>query len=117
MEIKQIVVQAIAQIENEKQRQISLSKEKVIREKILPFNNEVDTARDKAIRELETKLNNDKAVLQAKFEEDKKKLIDGGEKKKAEFQRTAVETEIATINAQTTIAKSKLEKILEELGE
>lgn len=117
MEIKQIVSQAIAQVESEKQRQISLSKEKVIREKIVPFNNEIDRARDKAINELATKLTQDIEALRVKFEQEKKNLIDMGEQKKADFQRTAVEAEIATVNAQSTIAKSKLEKILQELGD
>ena len=47
----------------------------------------------------------------------KKALEKAGEQKKADFQRTAVETEIATINSQSSIAKAKFEKLLEELGE
>lgn len=117
MEIRQIISQTIAQIEAQKQREISLSKEKVIRDKIVPFNNEIDRARDKAINELETKLNQDIEALKVKFAQDKKNLIDMGEQKKADFQRTSVEAEIATVNAQSTIAKSKLEKILQELGD
>lgn len=117
MDIRQIISQTIAQIEAQKQREISLSKEKVIRDKIVPFNNEIDRARDKAINELELKLNSDITALKSNFEQDKKNLIEMGEKKKADFQRTSVETEIATVNAQSTIARAKLEKILEELGE
>lgn len=117
MDIRQIVTQTIAQVESEKQRQISLSKEKVMREKVVPFNLEIDKARDKAINELSTKLNQDILNLRQKFEDEKKALEKAGEQKKAEFQRNAVEAEIATINSQTSIAKAKLEKILEELGE
>lgn len=117
MEIKQIVSQAIAQVESEKQRQISLSKEKVMREKVIPFNVEIDKAREKAVTELQNKLNQEILALRTKYEEEKKALEKAGEVKKADFQRTAIETEIATINSQSAIAKGKLEKLLEELGE
>ena len=117
MDIRQNVTEAMARDESEKQRQISLSKEKVMREKVVPFNIEIDKARDKAINELSNKLNQDIVNLRQAFEEEKKALEKAGEQKKADFQRTAVETEIATINSQSSIAKAKFEKLLEELGE
>ena len=116
MEIKTIIAQAVAQVEQEKQRQISLSKEKVIREKVVPFNNEVDRARNKALEELTNKLNADILALRTAFENEKKMLEEAGEKRKAEFQREAVETEIAIINSNATTAKAGLEKLLTEMG-
>ena len=116
MEIKEIFNQALNQLEQEKQRQISSAKEKVIREKVIPYNAEIDKKKVKAIEELTNKFNADMNALRTTYENDKKTLETAGEQKKNEYQQNAVEVELATINATFANAKSELEKTIERLG-
>ena len=65
MSIKQHLETALKSIEMDKDRAISIAREKVVREKIVPKNNEIDTARTQAINARAEKLNADIAKLQA----------------------------------------------------
>ena len=82
MAIKDHLEQAARNLEAEKEREENIIKEKVTREKIVPYNQDADKGRDLAIAELQQELNADIAKRQAKFEEDKKAIIDENEKRK-----------------------------------
>ena len=69
--INQILEQTVSQLEAQKSRDIATAKERVTREKIIPYNNDINKSRDNAIAELQSKLNEQIASLQKKFNEDK----------------------------------------------
>lgn len=96
--INQILEQTIASLENQKAREVATAKERATREKIVPYNTEINQSRDKAIAELQSKLNDKIATLQKEFAEEKQALVDAGEKKKADFAEVTISTEIAIVS-------------------
>lgn len=95
--VKQILENTVRQMEAERDRQLACVKEKVTREKIVPHNREVDEMRDKAIAELSSALNTEIAELQERFNSEKEKLVEIGEKDKTAFANTAYATESALV--------------------
>lgn len=93
MSIRAIIESNIRTLENEKNQAVSAIRETVYREKIIPFNREIDSARDGAIAELTTQLNADIAALQTKYATDKQAIVDAAEKKKAENAESVIATE------------------------
>ena len=93
MSIRAIIESNIRTLENEKKQAVDTIRETVYREQIVPYNREIDTARDKAIAELNAQLNADIAALQAKYGNDKQAIIDAAEKRKAENAESVIATE------------------------
>ncbi len=112
--IKQILERAIADIEAQKAREVSAIKERVMREKIVPYNNEINQSRDKAISELNTQLNSNIAELQKKFSDSKQSLIDAGEKKKTDFAEVTIATETAIVAESYDKSISKLRDMINQ---
>lgn len=111
---KQIIENAIAQIEAARQRQSAESKQRVTQEKIIPFNTEIDASLRAAIAEVQQETANKIASIQQEFEATKKSMQEAAEMKKQAFAKTTIDEALSLINyeADTTIAhlQSKLPK-------
>lgn len=121
MEIKDLIVQSlerqVAEIKAVEQRQIAAVKERVMRDKIVPFNQEIDQARAKAETELAQTLSKNIAALQEQFALEKKALYDAGEKKKADNLSSVMATETYNITSECQNAIGQLTKQINALKE
>lgn len=121
MEIKTLIVQSyekqIAEIKALEQRQVALIKERVMRDKIAPFNQEIDQARVKAEAELAKKLQADIVALQEQFAKEKQALYEAGETKKADNLSAIMSAETYAITAECQSAIGKLTKQINDLKE
>jgi hypothetical protein len=115
--IKVYLEETVEKIKAERERQVAIVKEKVTREKIVPFNQEIDRAREKAIAELQSKLNSAIVAHQEQFAKEKQALIDAGEKKKTENANTVITTEIGVVTIEYDRAISKLNEQIQEIKE
>ena len=107
--------QAIKNLEIERERETVAIKERVMRERIAPFNQEMDAARDKAISEKQQELNAKIVALQDQFVKDKQKIIDAAENKKEQNATSVITTETYTVTVAYDKAISKLKEQIEEL--
>ena len=115
MNIKVYLEEAVKKFEVERDREVGVAKEKVMREVVIPYNQDLDKSREKAISELTTKMNAQIQALQAQFAKDRQALIDAGEKNKTEHANTVVATETASITVAYDTEIAKLKKQIEEL--
>ena len=115
--VRQHFENTIKQIQADKERQISIVKDRVTRDVIIPHSNEVNQSSDRAIAELTAQLQSDIAKLQEKFAIDKQALIDIGEKNKTDFSNTTLSTEIAIVSAQYDQAIKDLEALIAKIKE
>ena len=113
MSIQGILEQSIKNLQAEEEREIAVIRERVTQEKIIPYNKEMDEARDKAISELQNDLTASIQALQNKFAEDKQKIIEANEKKKAENATATVATETYSIQMRYERAIARLSNQLE----
>lgn len=97
MSIKAHFEQLIKNLEAEKEREVAVIKDKVMREKIVPFNQEMDIARDKAIAEKQQELSKDLEARNAKFAKEKEEIFAAAEKKKADNEASVLATETYVI--------------------
>ena len=109
--------------ENEKEQRLATVKERVTREKIVPFNADIDNSRAKAVAELNTELNtkinaiNQEcaariSVLRQDYDKRRQELVSLGEQKKSENAEAVIATETAAINVEYDDVLSKLNAIL-----
>lgn len=117
MEFKKYLENAIAQIEQERQRQLQVVREKVMREQVVPHNQEIDKARQDAEIKLTDKYNDAVGDLQAQFQLDKKALYEAGEKKKSDFMEATLASASYQINAECDKVVEKLRKQIEDMKE
>jgi metal-dependent hydrolase (beta-lactamase superfamily II) len=110
MSIKSNYEQIIKNLEAEREREVASIKDKVMREKIVPFNQEMDIARDKAVAEKQQELNNDVAAMQEKFTKEKQEIFAAAEKKKADNAASVLATE-------TYVVTGKYDKEISNLKE
>jgi uncharacterized protein YqfA (UPF0365 family) len=115
--IKQVYNDAINKIEACRQQQIEAAKAQVMREKIVPFNAEIDTALRAAIQELTARHNEKTKNLQADFNMQKQSLIEAAEQKKKEFAATAMEIAVSVINKEADCAIANLASYIGKQGE
>lgn len=116
----------IKSYEAEKAQRIATVKEKATREKIVPFNAEIDNYRAKALGELTNELN-DKinainaeasakvAELRKTYEEKKQELFALGEEKKRTNAETVIATETAAVSVEYDGFISELNAILSKM--
>ena len=104
--IKQVLENAIATIESQRNNEIQTAKNTAIQQKVNPFNVEIDDAYKKAVNE-----------LALKFEQDKKALFEAGEKKKLAHKEKIMQEITNTISYKYDLSIAKLKKQIEELGE
>lgn len=112
--IRAYIEQAIRSIEVEKEQALRQVKERVMQEKIVPFNRETDSLRDKAIQQLSVKHNEAVRALQDKFAEDKADILAKSEQHKKEFADKVVAEEATELIAEYDIAIAKLKETLGE---
>lgn len=117
MSIKVHLEQAVKSLEAEKQTVVNAVKEKVTREKILPYNQEIDVARDKAIAEKQANLNATIVAHQERFAKEKQEIITAAENKKAENANAVITTETYTATVEYDKAISKLNEQISALKE
>lgn len=117
MSIKAHLEQAVKNLEAEKERVALAKKEEVTRDKIVPFNQEMDIARDKAISEKQSALNATIVAHQEQFAKEKKEIYDAAEKKKADNANTVIATETYTVTVEYDKAISKLKQQIQEIKE
>lgn len=105
---------AIAQIEATRQREIEVTKQRVMQEEIVPFNRDIDEKLREAIMEMQTRHNAKIAQLQQNFDEEKQALAEAAAKKKEAFAETAIATAITVINANADNAIAHFKKFVGE---
>ena len=115
MAIKAHLEQTIKALEAERDREVSLVKDRVMREKIVPFNQDIDVAREKAIAELQSTLNGKIVALQESFAKDRQALVDAGEKKKQDNASMVLATETSVVTIAYDKAICKLKEQIAEL--
>lgn len=111
---RQIIDEAIAKIEANRQRDIEVAKQKTMQEQIIPFNRDMDESLRKAISELQTQHTAKIANIQQAFEAEKQALVEAANSKKNSFAETAIETAVFAINAEADGAISKLREFIGE---
>lgn len=117
MSIQVHLEQAIKNLEAEKQREVSVIKEKVNREKIVPYNQEADNGRDLAIEELQKCLNDDITALQEKFLKEKKAIFEENEKRKEKNANAVLASETYAVTGKYDKAMAKLREQIADLKE
>lgn len=100
------IEQAIRNLEAEKEQVLRQAEQRVMQEKIVPFNREIDLARDKAIK-----------ALQDKFEADKQDILVKSEQHKKEHAEEVVATEAAPLLAQYEMTIAALKETLGDTEE
>lgn len=106
------IEQAIHGIEAERDQKIETVKAEIMRDKIAPQNTEIDTKRDNAVQELQTKLNADISALQEKFNTERQAIIDASEKQKADNANMLISVETASINDEYNAKLAELRKLI-----
>ena len=115
MSIKSHLEQAVKSIETEKEREVAVIKERVTREKIVPYNQEQDTLRDKAIAELQQNMNEDITARQAQFAKEKQEIVDENEKRKENNANAVIATETYEVTGKYDKAIARLNDQISEL--
>lgn len=110
--INAYIEQAIRGIENEREHAIAGIKATIMRDKVVPQNAEIDTARDMALQELQVKLNADISALQEKFAKDRQEIIEAGEKQKKDNENMLIGVETASITKEYDEGIAALRKLL-----
>lgn len=106
------IEQAIQGIEAEREQKIANIKAEIMRDKVIPQNAEIDNARDKALQELQTKLNSDISALQEKFARERQDIIDASEKQKTDNANALIGVETVSITAEYDTTLSELRKLI-----
>lgn len=117
MAIKAHLEQAVRSLEAEKEREVAIIKDKVTREKIIPYNQEADKGRDLAIAELQQNMNDDIAARQAKFAKEKEAIVAENEKRKENNASAVLATETYTVTVKYDKAIAKLNEQIADLKE
>lgn len=117
MSIKQHLTSALANIKNDKERAISVAKEKAMREQVVPQHAEINTARDEAIAKITEAHNGKIASMQEAFTAEKQEIINAAEKKKGEVTNSVLECAVATVNIIYDKAISDLEAQISKVEE
>ena len=115
MSVRAHLEQAVKSLEAEKEREAAIIREKVTRETIIPYNKEMDIARDKAVSELQARLNATIVAHQEEFTKQKKAIFDANEKKKESNANSVITTETYTITVMYDKAIAKLNEQIAEL--
>jgi hypothetical protein len=117
MSVKSHLEQAVKALEAEREREVEAIKQRVTREILVPYNKEMDEARDKAIAELQANLNSAIVAHQAQFTKDKQAIIDANEKKKDANATTVITSESYTVTVKYDKVISKLKEQIKDLKE
>lgn len=115
--IKAYLEEAIKKIEMEKEQQASIIKDRLTREKIAPYNADIDSSRAKALTEVDNELNAKIAELKKTYEAKKQELVTLGEEKKKANAETVFASELAVFTVKYDKEITKLKAQLAEIEE
>lgn len=107
----------IKKLEMEKAQKTAVLKDGIMREKIAPFNAEIDSSRARALSEVENELNTKIAELKKEYDAKKQQLITLGEEKKRENMETVFASELAVLTAKYDREIARLNAQLSEIEE
>ena len=115
--IKTVIENAIKTLETEKNQRLAVAKEQITREKIIPFNTEIDASRAKALAEVDAELNQRVAELRKEYDEKKQELVRLGEEKKRQNAEAVLASEVAVVAVEYDTAIAKLKAQIEDVEE
>lgn len=109
--------EAVNRVEAQRNAELETERQRVMREKIAPFNNDIDASCRQAIEEERGKLAHRIAELQKSFDEEVAMLQRQAQAKKEEYAQVELSTATSVVNARYETTISKMKKIIEEVGE
>lgn len=115
MPIKELLLQTIRNLEVEKNTVAASAKDKATKEKIIPYNQEIDKARDLAVAEKQQTLNATILAHQEQFAKDKKEMFEAAERKKADNASAVITSETYAVTVEYDKAIAKLQEQIEHL--
>ena len=114
MAIKDIYRQAINSLTNEKAQKVEQINEVVMREKVLPHNEEVDKKLAEAIKELKEKLDQNVLTLQNEFNAERQRFVDMADTEKKSFAEKTINAECELVRIEYETAISHIREKLQE---
>lgn len=115
--IRTYIEQTIKNIEADREKKVADVKNSIIREKIAPYNAEIDNSRAKALTELDTELNTKIVELRQAYEAKKQELVRLGEEKKKANADSVLMSELAVVTVKYDNIIAKLTADLAEIKE
>ena len=115
MSVETHLEQAIRNLEAENATVADATKDRVMREKIIPYNQEIDEARDNAVAERQATLNATIAAQQESFEKEKQQMFEAAEKKKSDNMNAVIASETYAVTVEYDKAISKLKEQIANL--
>jgi hypothetical protein len=98
--IKTHLEEAVRKIEYDRERAIQIERDRVTREEILPYNQEIDKARDAAIAQRQGAMNEQIRSHQEAFSKERQEFIDGADRKKKEHAEMVLNSAVAVVSAE-----------------
>ena len=128
MAIKQYLEEAMKKIAADRDREVSLLKQQVTQEKIIPHNAEIDNVSNTAIAKLQNELAERTSVeqqshnarvlaLQQDFAQKKQEIVDAGIAEKEEFAKTTISSATANITLKYDTEIAKIREQIQALEE
>lgn len=111
--IEQLINRLIA----DKESELRNIEQKVMQDKILPYNANIDSLRDSAIAQKTQELNSAIAALKEKFEKEKQEIILASEDDKKANRDAVILAETKEINSRYDLAISDLKSCLVRVKE
>ena len=115
MSAKQHILQAIKNIEAEKEQKLIEMKKRIIPEKIIPYNSEIDASRDKAILEKKKKAEQDIEHIKAVYEQEKLQIEEASSIEKINNEKKVIDAETYMLNKQYDDIILELKQYAEEM--
>lgn len=115
--VKEHLLQAIKSIEAERDGKVAEVKDRVLREKIAPYNANVDQKRASALAEIDNELNAKIVELKATYEAKKQELVRLGEENKKANAESILATELAVVTIDYDAHIAKLNAQIAEIKE
>lgn len=115
--VKEYLLQAVKGIEAERDRKVAEVKDRIVREKLAPYNADVDEKRAKALRELDNELNVKMVELKREYDAKKQELIRLGEENKQKNADSVFASELAVVTIDYDAHIAKLNAQLAEIKE
>lgn len=115
--VKEFLEQQVKAIEAEKERQVSALRERIVREKIIPYNTDKDQKRALALAEVDNELNAKIDELKQAYEAKKQQLIVLGEEDKKRYADTVLAADLAVATVELDKAIASLNAQIAEIKE
>lgn len=117
MSIKETLTQTVQALESEKNQKILEIKQRIIPEKIAPYNESVDSARDKAIMEKREQAEKDIEKIKQHYAEEKLEIEKAAEEDKKKNEDSVVMSETYDVQKKYDKTLFKLKEQIQELEE